>query len=222
MDLTGQRFGRLLVEGYDEPIPAKNRKYLYKTYLCLCECGTRKIVREQHLKDGNTKSCGCIVKENAAKKNKSHGHCCHPLWETWKGMNARCNNPNSGSYPDYGERGITVCDRWLQKHDSIEDGFLNFLEDMEASFEKGLEIERVDNDESYCPLNCKWATQKEQISNRRNTRELTFNGETLCVAEWSERIGVNYNALLSRVDVLFWSVEKALTTPTRKMRIKCE
>lgn len=101
-------------------------------------------------------------------------------------MIGRCFKKKNHKYPDYGGRGITVCDRWLD--------FTAFYDDM-GERPKGMTIERIDNGGNYEPDNCRWATPKEQANNTRRNRRITFNGETLNLTAWAERLGVTYGVL---------------------------
>lgn len=154
LELTGQKFGQLSVirqTGKD-----KHNNFLWE---CRCECGNIKEVSGYRLVSG-MKSCGCV--------HTTHGHCSYkdginrrtPIYHTWYSMKQRCLNPNKENYKYYGERGITVCDRWLES-------FENFLEDMEATWKPGLSIDRKDVNGNYEPTNCKWSTPIEQLNNRR-------------------------------------------------------
>lgn len=150
----GQRFGRLVVLGLSD----------YKRYriLCKCDCGNIVPIYKYNLRDGISKSCGCLRNEivtkhghNTDKKGKS------PTYSSWDGIIQRCNNPNCKAYKHYGGRGITVCERWNK--------FENFLADMGENPSKGYSIDRIDVNGNYEPSNCRWATAKEQSRNKRAT-----------------------------------------------------
>jgi hypothetical protein len=125
-------------------------------------------------------------------------------------MKQRCFNPKEKDFPHYGGRGITVCERW-------RNSFEAFLADMSESPGKGYSIERIDTNGNYEPTNCRWATQREQINNRRMTKRLTFQGETMAVADWARRIGCPRHLLHGRIK-LGWSVEEILSRPARRRR----
>jgi len=134
----------------------------------------------------------------------------NPLYEIWKGMRSRCNNPKLRSYADYGGRGIRVCTRW--------DDFLAFRDDMGPTFVPGLTIDRRDNDKGYSPDNCRWITQTQQLQNKRRTIWATLNGERMGLAEAARRCGLRPGTVTLRVSHLGWSVEDALSTPVRKQK----
>lgn len=143
---------------------------------------------------------------NLKRGNLQHGHTRtgwqSPTYQVWAGMVKRCSNPRLQAFKYYGGRGIRVCDRWLT--------FTNFLTDMgERPPDKTLD--RIDNDGNYEPGNCRWATRAQQRRNSRYTRMITFRGETLCIADWADRIGVPRSTLWMRLSY-GWSVEAAVTT----------
>ena len=119
-------------------------------------------------------------------------------------MVKRCTVPTCKHFDRYGGRGISVCDRWRV--------FDNFFADM-GERPAGCSIDRIDNDGDYCPENCRWATQREQMGNTCKTRTITFNGKTMSAAEWSRQTGIDGRLIRHRIDGLGWSVERALTEP---------
>lgn len=135
-----------------------------------------------------------------------HGRSRTPMHRVWCTMVERCTKPTSEKWPLYGGRGIKVCERWLT--------FSNFLADMGERPSPKHTIDRIDPDGDYEPSNCRWATQTEQQRNRRNNVRIEFNGETLCVSEWAERIGLRPHTLAYRLRA-GWSVKRALTEPLR-------
>jgi len=141
--------------------------------------------------------------------NKSHGMNKTPIYEIWCGMIKRCSNKNSNSYHNYGGRGISVCDEWLK--------FDNFYRDM-GDRPENASIDRINMNGNYEPGNCRWATRKEQSRNTRSNNLVEFNGETKCLTEWAEQVGVKVATLWNRLNS-GWDIDKALTTPTRKFTI---
>ena len=199
IDLTGQTFGRLTVI---ERAGSRNQSALWR---CRCECGGEKLTITHSLRSGITKSCGCIVVEMMATKQTIHGLSGRPEFRTWTGMITRCTNPREKSWPDYGGRGIKVCDRWLND-------FAAFYADMGPKPSPGHSIERDDTDGDYEPNNCRWATKVEQMRNTRRNRHLTLNGETKTLTEWASIVGIDRRTIAFRLKA-GWSDERALTEP---------
>lgn len=179
IDLTGQKFGRLTVlceAGRD-----KSGNVLWE---CQCDCGNRcSGVIADNLRSGRTKSCGCFKRDRAVETNTKHGKVHHPLYSVWYDMLRRCGVRKGASDKDrrnYIERGITVSEEWRDFQ-----SFYNWAST--HGYEKGLQIDRIDNDRGYCPENCRFVTPKQNNRNRRCTRYLP-HGEAL--AMFAERCGL--------------------------------
>lgn len=167
LNLTGQTFGRLTVIKLSHIC----RVYRRAHWVCQCSCGRLVTVLSGSLRHGNTQSCGCYRLSQLRKKITKHGGAKgkpHSVYYAWKSMWFRCTNPKSKSYLRYGGRGITICERWRD--------FTKFQADMLPTWEKGLLLERKDNNGHYNKANCKWATVKEQMNNRHNTIYVNYDG----------------------------------------------
>lgn len=167
IDITGQRFGRLLV-----------LKYSGGLWQCQCDCGVIKGIVGYELLSGKTKSCGCLKRERIINRSTTHGKRKTPEYDIWAAMRNRCNNPNDKSYPNYGGRGIKICEEWQK--------FENFIRDMGFRPGKEYSLDRIDVNGSYCKENCRWATNEQQYNNKRTTVTLTLDGETHNLTEWSK------------------------------------
>lgn len=157
IDLTGHKYGRLTVISFYSI--NKNRA---SEWLCQCECSNELIVSGNSLRKSNTRSCGCLNKEQASQAALKHGHAKSRksrTYSSWRAMRNRCYKPTFISYPYCGARGIKVCDRW-------KNSFQNFLDDM-GERPPARTLDRKDNDGHYELSNCRWATRSEQDANRR-------------------------------------------------------
>lgn len=201
VDLSGKRFGKLVVLHRNGTADGTRA-----TWRCRCDCGGESVVRTIDLNKGKAVTCGCSHGEH-------HGLANHDLYHTWHNMIARCTNPDAPGFEDYGGRGITVCDQWCG-----ESGLQHFISDM-APRPAGHEIDRRDNDGPYSPTNCRWSTRPQQCRNTRRNRMLTHNGETMCLADWAERVGISACALRHRIVNLKWSVSDAIETPLRRQPV---
>ena len=205
LDLTGQTFGRLKV--IRRAGVTANRKVLWE---CQCECGTTCTVRTAQLRSGKTQSCGCRRKELALEACTKHG-CAgrgreSKEYRIWQGMIERCTNPNEPHYKDYGGRGITVCQRWRES-------FAAFLEDVGHRPSDRHQLDRFPNNGgNYESGNVRWATRKQQMRNTRANKLLTYQGETLPMVEWCERLSLDYGKVSYRLR-RGWSVAAAFQSP---------
>jgi hypothetical protein len=211
-NLIGRRFGRLLVTSFAGMVGTAGSR-TRASWVCTCDCGATVQVFGNRLATGNTTSCGCRKREiQNGSVRVTHG-LKHTLeYGAWTKMKSRCFNSHTKSFPRYGGRGITVCDRWLT--------FANFISDMGMRPTTQHTIERIDNNGNYCPENCRWATRSEQNVNQERNRKIEFNGKVLCLSEWAAVLGINHGTLVSRMDRNGWSVERAFTTPPRQMRFQ--
>lgn len=147
-----------------------------------------------------------------SKGHTTHGLGKPPLYSHWVNMKTRCFNKNNAKYKDYGGRGITICQEWLN--------FKIFYEwAMNNGYRKGLSIERIDVNGNYCPENCTWITMAEQARNKRTCKYITFNGITDTVTGWTNRVGFARETIRERLK-RGWTVEQALTTPRKGVRSK--
>lgn len=204
-DLTGQRFGRLVV------VKQEISKNTHNSYWeCICDCGKSTVVCRPGLIQGRTQSCGCLHKEISSKisqnYNKTHGESRGiKEYRAWHSMKDRCLCKNNTNYHNYGGRGITVCSRWLESYE-------NFLTDM-GRCPDGMSLDRLDNMKGYDKNNCRWATMEEQNNNTRQNIFLTYNGITLTIAQWARKIGMKKITLWQRIKYFGCSPEEALTLP---------
>jgi len=203
-NLIGKKFCRLsVISKYGSN---KHKKIVYE---CLCECGNKTKIIGSRLKNGHTKSCGCLHLENIKNgTNTRHGLSNHKLNNVWNSIKDRCFNKNNKDYKHYGGRGIIMCDEWKNDFKKFYDwAILN-------GYKKGLSIDRIDNNGNYTPENCRLVTQKEQVRNTRINRKIEYNGDKKLIIEWCEELNLKLSVITNRI-YRGWSVEKTFETPIK-------
>ena len=204
IDMTGKKIGRLTVIKRVENLKG------CVMWLCKCECGNEKILKGTELRTGKINSCGCLHKEILIKINKEtkrlynnlpYNKSQKRLNNIWRGIIKRCYNVQNPAYKNYGKRGIIVCDDW-------KNNFINFYNwAVNNGYADNLTIDRINNNGNYEPSNCRWVTQYVQNRNQRSNKIFTYNGKTLCLADWSKVLNIPYTTLIYRLK--HWSIEKA-------------
>lgn len=174
---VGTRFGRLTV--ISDPIrrPAGNRTRTF--YVCRCDCGGEITALGENLRRPNhTQSCGCLQRERTSQASVTHNQTHTRLYSIWLNMRNRCYNTKVKCYQYYGGRGITVCPEWHSSFAAFQEWALR------AGYRDHLLLDRIDNDGSYHPDNCRWATRVQQMRNKRDNVWLTAWGETKLFTDW--------------------------------------
>lgn len=184
IDITGRSFGLWTVLRRVENVGAQ------PYWLCRCACGTEKACAGGDLRGGKTLSCGCYRAASQSERATVHGYTRHPLYQRWRAMLTRCEDPDHASFERYGARGISVCERWRS--------FDVFLEDMGASFKPGMSIERRDNSGNYEPGNCEWATAKQQALNRSSNVRVETSRGLLTLSEIADIAGLSTRVIHGR------------------------
>jgi len=177
IDITGQRFGRLVVK---ERSGIQGGKALW---FCECDCGETKVILSDSLRNGRSQSCGCLRRGLLSTYRKTHGQSGSKIYNIWQNMIRRCVDNSLPSYWRYGGRGITVCKRWME--------FTNFFSDM-GECPEGCSLDRINNDAGYSPENCRWATHTEQARNKSNTLKIQFNGVEFPLIDLADAAHINY------------------------------
>lgn len=163
LDISNQKFGRLTaIEPVESDVPGG------VTWRCICDCGKETYVKVKDLRNGGTKSCGCLRDEKIAEVNKSHGESHTRLYNVWNGMRQRCKDPSHKSYKNYGGRGICFCDEW-EDYTAFRDWALKNGYSKDAKYGQ-CTLDRIDVNKNYSPDNCRWVDSKTQASNKRNSR----------------------------------------------------
>ena len=199
VDLSGEKFGRLTV--IERIGSTNNQKSLF---LCKCECGNEVNVVGGNLKSGTSKSCGCLKME---KKKKPNSEIRRKIKTVYYGMVSRCTNERNKQYKDYGGRGIKVCEEWILSSDAFVEWAI------ENGYNIGLSIDRIDNNEDYCPHNCRWVDYYAQANNTRKNHYVEYDNKKMTVSQFARTI----NANIRKVNYL---VNKGYSTEQIYERIK--
>lgn len=204
-EIQGKKFFRWTV------ISFSHSKRPHNYWTCRCECGTERVVQENSLVTGITKSCGCLRSEKAGRHFIKHASCGQPGYKSWAAMRARCNKVNSFAYKDYGGRGIKVCERW--------NDFTKFWEDMGPTWSLGLTLERKDFNGNYEPSNCTWIPRSEQSKNRRGLIFVETDQGRMTVGAAAKIAGVSRGCMEHRIAAK-WPMSEILSRPSYRRRLK--
>lgn len=205
LDLTGQRFGRLVAL---RKAPSRAR---CSHWWCRCDCGNVRSVATQSLRGEHTLSCGCYQRECAAEAGRgtiTHGKRWAAEYSVYCGMKRRCENKNEKAYKRYGALGVEC--RFT--------GFEEFFSEVGARPSNKHQIDRIDPAGHYEPGNVRWATVKRQARNKRNTKYVTINGQRKCLADWCDEYGADYRLVWNRIEKLGWPPLKALQSKAHQMK----
>ncbi len=190
-DLRGSRFDRLSVIRYVGE----------SKWECRCECGKTVVVNGNNMKNGHTKSCGCLKLENSVK----HGKCATPEYTVWVNLRRRCNEPGHPSFARYGGRGIKMCAEWMS--------FKRFFSDVGPRPSSLHSIDRINNEGNYEPGNVRWATQSQQMSNTRATHFIEIDGIRQTVTEWAKQKGIAQSTISHRIARGMSETDAVMTSP---------
>lgn len=208
--VVGARYGRWLVTSQVDLERIRQSQSGKRRWMCQCECGTERAVLEASLKNGTSRSCGCLQIESSVDRHIRHGETLGGRktveYKAWQAMLDRCRNAKNSRYDQYGGRGIDVCARWEK--------FECFLADMGRRPSAKHSLDRVDNDAGYDADNCRWAIPHEQMTNRSVTRFVQVDGQNVPLATLAKQHGVPANTLRFRI-LKGWSLQDALTKPVR-------
>lgn len=210
-DLTGQRFGRLVV--IKQEGSKLNSSNGHMRWLCKCDCGKEATVEGSQLRTGRSRSCGCLRKA-AGDRTASHRETGTRLYAVWNSMKRRCNSPSTPAYEDYGGRGIKVCSVWDNSFPAFRDWALANGYNPNAKRGK-CTLDRIDVNSNYCPDNCRWVSMQEQGENKRNNINIEVDGVIHTLTEWSRIMGISRFAIQYRIDH-GWSARDAVLTPPKK------
>lgn len=199
----------------EQTVFGSQAKAIYK-----CVCGNTKELHINAVKRQLVRSCGCLQAENR-RNGKTHGLYYHPLHWVWSSMKNRCYNPKNQDYKNYGGRGVIVCEEWRNDFKSFYDWCMANGWQKELQLDKDVKAKElgVEND-LYSPERCCFVTPKRNSNNRSSNKIIEYNGVSKTLAEWSEELKICGATLSTRMNELGWSIEKAFTTPLRKLKTR--
>lgn len=210
-NLLGKRYNKLTVIAR-----ATNTESGKSRWICLCDCGNikEKAVTGYDLTHNKVKTCGCLYKESNKHRNLKHGRSGERLHRIWCTMRQRCYNPQSHGYNNYGGRGISVCEEWLNSFQAFYDWA------MANGYADNLTIDRIEANGNYCPENCRWADMKKQQNNRRNNRTVQYGEHEYTIAELASKLSVPYATLRGRInkgwDQADWGIKPSYDNKKRR------
>lgn len=197
--IKNKRFGRLFV--IDK---ASGRG----EWFCRCDCGKTGVFASSNMRNGSTKSCGCLGAERRLKAITKHGLTGSLEYKSWSGMKKRCLQKSSKAYRYYGGRGITICKRW-------RNSLLNFVADMGPRPSPAHSLDRVDNSKGYAPGNCRWATFLDQARNKRTSRRFTYMDQTLSLPQWAKEFNLPMKTVYYNRANNGWPIGRIFKTPIK-------
>lgn len=189
INLEGQRFGRWTVL-HRMPKDGGQAKWF-----CRCDCGTERVVRSIELRRGNSKSCGCLQREITSNLMLTHGKIHTNVYHTWSQAKGRCYNKNNPKYPNYGGRGIKVCEDWKSDFQK----FYDYVSKLPHFGEKGYTLDRIDVNGNYEPENVRWADTKTQSRNRTDNHFVDYKDKKITIADAAKIIGISPPNVLKRI-----------------------
>lgn len=206
-NVIGRKYGLVTVLADAENEKSNNcRRVVGK-----CHCGTVKTFRLSSLKASKKANCGCYKREKFIERQTKHGNSRKRLYKIWHGMKSRCYNENDIKFEIYGDKGIEVCEVWLNSFEEFEKWSL------ENGYQDNLTIDRIDNDKNYEPSNCRWANTKTQNGNRKGCWYITINGVTKLAIEWAKENNLSEGAIFGRRR-RGWNDIDCVTVPVRGKR----
>lgn len=198
----GDKFGKwTIIEEIAPKIISNKPRRMFR---CKCECGNIGEVQLVCLRNRHSTSCGCEQKKRASIANTKHGLEKHPLYNTWKNMKNRCNNPNASEYNNYGGRGICVCEDWSNNFQNFYNWAIN------NGWSKELTIDRIDTNGNYCPENCRWSTVEVQMNNMTKNHYIEYNENTYTLSTLAKYLDIPYNIVRYRLSNCKWTVEQLI------------